>query len=60
VVAKEIAKAKAAGNAGASRLFMKMWILIHGAASMSLTGDYDLGDEDTMKLLEDSYRAFTS
>jgi hypothetical protein len=37
-----------------------MWILIHGAASMSLTGDYDLGDEDTMKLLEDSYRAFTS
>jgi AcrR family transcriptional regulator len=60
VVAKEIAKAKAAGYAGASRLFMKMWILIHGAASMSLTGDYDLGDEDTMKLLEDSYRAFTA
>ena len=24
---------------------MKMWIFIHGAACMSLTGDYDLTDK---------------
>ena len=39
-------------------LFMKMWIFIHGAACMSLTGDYDLTDQQTMQLLEPSYYAF--
>jgi hypothetical protein len=39
-------------------LFMKMWIFIHGAACMSLTGDYDLTDQQTMQLLEHSYYAF--
>jgi hypothetical protein len=39
-------------------LFMKMWIFIHGAACMSLTGDYDLTDLQTMQLLEHSYYAF--
>ena len=37
---------------------MKMWILIHGAACMSLTGDYDLTDVQTMGLLENTYQAF--
>lgn len=32
---------------------------IHGAACMSLTGDYDLTDQQTMQLLEHSYYAFT-
>ena len=58
-VAKEIAKAKTAGSKDAGGLFMKMWILIHGSATMSLTGDYDLNEADTKKLLEDSYKAFT-
>lgn len=31
---------------------------IHGAACMSLTGDYDLTDQQTMQLLEHSYYAF--
>ncbi len=35
-----------------------MWIFIHGAACMTLTGDYDLQEEDTIKLLEESYNAF--
>ena len=37
---------------------MKMWIFIHGAACMSLTGDYDLSDRESLELLERSYRAF--
>lgn len=59
MVSKEIAKAKAAGCKDAGTLFMKMWILIHGSASMSLTGDFDLNEKDTVRLLEDSYKAFS-
>ena len=51
----EIAMAKEAGCSEPSDLFMKMWIFIHGAACMSLTGDYDLSDRETMALLEDLY-----
>lgn len=39
-------------------LFKKMWIFIHGAACMTLTGDYDLSDVETLELLERSYEAF--
>ncbi|MCL2052574.1 MAG: TetR/AcrR family transcriptional regulator [Lachnospiraceae bacterium] len=58
-VSKEISKAKAAGIKDASDLFMKMWMVIHGSACMSLTGDYDLSENDTQKLLEESYKAFS-
>lgn len=57
-VVYEIALAKEAGCSAPGDLFMKMWLFIHGAACMSLTGDYDLSDRETMELLEDSYRAF--
>lgn len=57
-VKKEIARAKNAGCNDPGELFMKMWIFIHGAASMAITGDYDLDEEQTRKLLEESYRAF--
>lgn len=57
-VSKEIGKAKADGCKDAGDLFMKMWMVIHGSACMSLTGDYDLNEADTQKLLEDSYAAF--
>jgi len=57
-VSKEISKAKAAGCRDAGDLFMKMWMVIHGAACMGLTGDYDLGESETKRLLEDSYKAF--
>lgn len=60
IVAGEIAKAKSVGCTDPSGLFMKMWIFIHGAACMSLTGDYDLTEEDTKELLIDSYQAFMS
>ena len=57
-VVKEINNAKFYGCKDPSGMFMRMWILIHGAACMALTGDYDLQEEDTVKLLEESYRAF--
>ena len=57
-VGHEIHLAKAMGCLDAGNLFMQMWIFIHGAACMTLTGDYDLSDVQTMELLEQSYRAF--
>ena len=39
-------------------IVMRMWIFIHGAASMSLTGDYDLSDQETRKMLEEVYYSF--
>lgn len=57
-VVYEINLAKAAGCKAPSDLFMKMWIFIHGAACMSLTGDYDLTERETMALLENCYNSF--
>ncbi|MBR1476848.1 MAG: TetR/AcrR family transcriptional regulator [Lachnospiraceae bacterium] len=58
-VVVEINAAKTKGCADPSDLFMKLWILIHGAACMCLTGDYDLSDEETLLLLQKSYEAFS-
>ena len=55
---REIQSAAAQGSRNAGDLFTKMWIFIHGAACMSLTGDYDLPDNETMQLLRDSYHSF--
>ncbi len=57
-VVYEISMAKESGCADPGGLFMKMWLFIHGAACMSLTGDYDLSDRETMTLLENSYNTF--
>ncbi|MBR1771384.1 MAG: TetR/AcrR family transcriptional regulator [Lachnospiraceae bacterium] len=57
-VVHEITLAKEAGCANPSDLFMKMWIYIHGAACMSLTGDYDLTDRETLMMLEDFYKRY--
>lgn len=57
-VVYEINLAKAAGCSDPGDLFMKMWIFIHGAACMSLTGDYDLSDVQTLELLERSCKTF--
>ncbi len=58
-VVYEINLAKAAGCPDPGDLFMKMWIFIHGVACMTLTGDYDLSDVQTMKLLSDAYESFS-
>lgn len=57
-VVHEISMAVAAGCPDPGDLFMKMWIFIHGAACMTLTGDYDLSEVQTLELLENSYQAF--
>lgn len=57
-VSREIQSAAAQGCKNASELFMKMWIFIHGAASMSLTDDYDLKESETIEMLKDAYQAF--
>lgn len=57
-VVKEINSAKVYGCKDPGGMFMRMWIFIHGSACMSLTGDYDLQEADTVKLLEESYKAF--
>jgi AcrR family transcriptional regulator len=54
----EINRARVSGCPDPKGLFMKMWIFIHGAACMSLTGDYDLAPEETAKLLESTYEEF--
>lgn len=56
---KEIAKATAMGAKNPSDVFMKMWIFIHGAASMVITGDYDLSMEETEQLLENAFHSFS-
>lgn len=51
----EINKAAADGCKDPQAMFMRMWLFIHGAACMSLTGDYDLSDMETRRLLETEY-----
>lgn len=57
-VVYEINLARVMGCSDPGDLFTKMWIFIHGAACMSMTGDYDLSDMETLELLERSYKAF--
>ena len=57
-VVAEINMAKETGCQDPGGMFMKMWIFIHGAACMTLSGDYDLTDEETMSLLEKAYNSF--
>ena len=57
---KEINKASARGAKNPSELFMKMWIFIHGAACMVITGDYDLTEFQTQVLLEDNYMSYVN
>lgn len=56
-VGLEISKAKKLGCIDPSTVFMKMWIFIHGAACMVITGDFDLSEKETMELLEDQYHS---
>ena len=57
-VVREINMAKAKGCKDPGGLFMRMWIFIHGAACMTLSGDYDLTDAETEQLLVKAYESF--
>lgn len=56
----EINVAAGLGCVKPEEMFGRLWIMIHGAACMALTGDYDLADAETCALLEQAYRAFLS
>ena len=58
-IVKEINRASAKGVASAQQLFMQMWIFIHGAGCMAVTGDYDLDTEASVSMLESAYKAFS-
>lgn len=58
-VVKEINKAQAKGAKNAQQLFMQMWIFIHGAGCMAVTGDYDLDEAASVSMLESAYKAFS-
>lgn len=57
-VVREISRAVAMGCKDAEGIFTKMWLFIHGAACMSLVGEFDLPKEETAKMLEEAYHAF--
>ena len=59
-VVKEINRAAALGAKNAQQLFMKMWIFIHGAGCMAVTGDYDLDEASSVAMLESAYKAFST
>ena len=58
IVVAEFEKAKRDGCRNTGDLFTKMWIFVHGAACMATTGDYDLNEKETIKLLVDVYKSF--
>lgn len=58
-VGAEFAKAKVNGIANPSDLFTKAWIFIHGIACMTMTGDYDLNEEQTLALLKETVASFS-
>ncbi len=58
IVAAEMSKVRASGNREAGEIFTNMWIFIHGAACMSITGDYDLDKKQTYDLLVSTLESF--
>lgn len=58
-VSMEIKRAFEAGNEDAEGLFTEMWMFVHGAACMALTGDYHFSDVQLLALLERAYGAFS-
>ncbi len=57
-IVKEVSKAREQGVQNAEQLFMKMWIFIHGAGCMAVTGDYDLDERDSIAMLTSAYESF--
>ena len=57
-VVSEINRAKAEGCKDPGEMFMRIWLFVHGAACMMLTGDNDLTQEEMLQLIMRSYHAF--
>ncbi len=59
-VVSQVERAAARGASAPEQLFMKLWIFIHGAACMAVTGDYDLSPEESAAMLESAYQSFAN
>lgn len=59
-IQKEIERAREYGCMTPEEIFMKMWIFIHGAATLEMTGDLTVGVEGLTDLLETAFRSFLS
>lgn len=57
-VTEQIRKAGESGTKNPDQLFMKIWIFIHGAACMAVSGDYDLDHEQSLAILKSCYKDF--
>lgn len=57
-VVEEINRARALGIKDPGEVYMRMWIFIHGCACMTVSGDNDFSDDETIKLLERSFIGF--
>lgn len=57
-VGHEFIRARNTGCMAPDKLFQGMWTFIHGAATMSLIGEYDLSVEQTKDMLTKVYKAF--
>lgn len=57
-VVYEIQNAARCGCRDAQTLFVRMWIMIQGIASMTISGEYDFSEEETWKLLDEACAAF--
>lgn len=58
-LAFEISLARECSCPEPEAVFLRMWLLIHGAACMTLRGEYGLSEQETLQLLENSYRDFS-
>lgn len=59
-VVYEINLARIQGCREPEKMFDEMWIFIHGAACLTLTGNYQLSNVQTLELLEQVYDGFVS
>ncbi len=57
-VVYEIQNAARCGCSDAQTLFVRMWIMIQGIASMTISGEYDFSEEETWELLDEACAAF--
>ncbi len=55
---QEITNTANDGAKDPQRVFMKMWIFIHGSACMIITKEFDLTREQSIDLLEETYFSF--
>lgn len=57
-VINEIKKIKHADPDQIGQIFMKIFTFIHGIACMSISGEFDLSEDEIVSMLEDAYDAF--